>query len=76
MQISAKSLMKKTAAPFVAELANTLREKLKSSEPEEYKNFLTYETVLDICIAAVLGKVHIEIPYCAVKNICESSVSF
>ena len=66
----------KTAAPFVAELANTLREKLKSSESEEYKNFLLHETVLDICIAAVSGKVHIEIPYCTVKNICESGVSF
>lgn len=66
----------KTAAPFVAELANTLREELKSSESEEYKNNLTYETVLDICIAAVSGKVHIEIPYCTVKNICEPGISF
>lgn len=66
----------KTAALFVAELANTLSETLKSSEPEEYKNFLLHETVLDICIAAVSGKVHIEIPYCTVKNICESGVSF
>ncbi len=65
----------KTAAPFVAGLANNLREALKSSDPEEYKNNLAYETVLDIYITAVSSKVHIELPYCTAKNICEACIS-
>ena len=65
----------KTAAPFVAELANTLSETLKSSEPEEYKNFLLHETVLDICITDVSGKLRIELPYCSVKMLCEFGIS-
>ena len=65
----------KAVASFVDGLANTLREALKSSDLEEYKNNLAYETVLDIYITAVFGKVHIEIPYCTVKNICEACIS-
>ena len=65
----------KTAAPFVAGLANNLREALKSSDPEEYKNNLAYETMLDIYITAVPGKVHSELPHCTVKNICEACIS-
>lgn len=43
--------------------------------PEEYKNNLAYETVLDIYITAVPGKVHSELPHCTVKNICEACIS-
>ncbi len=75
LQISAKLLMKKLLHRSLLNLQIRCVKNLNLPSPKN-KNFLLHESVPDICIAAVSGKVHIEIPYCTVKNICESGFSF
>lgn len=70
-----KIAYEKTASPFAMELINTLRKTLKPSKHEEYTNNMTHETVLDICITDVSGKLRIELPYCSVKMLCEFGIS-
>lgn len=56
---------------FSKMLENKLTGKVKESDQKEYNENLENETVLDICISAEKGKVHIELPYCTIEKICE-----
>ena len=71
-----KVAYEKGAERLAAVVMQAMREQISSpAEPAEYTSNLAHETVLDICIAADSGKIHIELPHCTVKTLCEFGLS-